>query len=58
MIEVLQFVFKRGFAEFDDVFHNVVGCVIGFGVYLGGAYLIRRILDIPEENAPGCLLRK
>ena len=32
-VELLQFVLKRGFAEFDDVFHNVVGCMIGFGIY-------------------------
>ena len=42
LIEVLQFVFKRGFAEFDDVFHNVLGCAIGFGMYLGVSDLIRR----------------
>ena len=39
VIEALQFVFKRGFAEFDDVFHNVVGCAIGFGLYLAVAWL-------------------
>lgn len=43
LIEVLQFVFKRGFAEFDDVFHNVLGCAIGFGVYVGVRWLIRQI---------------
>ena len=31
MIETLQFVLKRGFTEVDDVWHNVVGCVIGWG---------------------------
>lgn len=31
-IEVLQFFLHRGFSEFDDVFHNTLGCVIGFGV--------------------------
>lgn len=35
LIEVLQFAFRLGFAEFDDVFHNVVGCTIGYGVYVG-----------------------
>ena len=39
VIEVLQFVFKRGYAEFDDVFHNALGCLIGYGVYLGIAWL-------------------
>jgi len=43
LIEVLQFVFKRGFAEFDDVFHNVLGCAIGFGVYVLSAWLVMRI---------------
>ena len=32
-IETLQFFLKRGFAEVDDVMHNMVGCVIGYGVY-------------------------
>ena len=32
-IETLQLVFKLGFAEVDDVMHNTLGCVIGYGVY-------------------------
>ena len=32
-IEVLQYVLNRGFSEFDDVFHNAVGCMIGFGLF-------------------------
>lgn len=43
LIEVLQFVFKRGFAEFDDVFHNVLGCAIGYGVYVLVAWVVMRI---------------
>ena len=35
LIESLQFVLRRGFAEFDDVFHNVVGCLIGWGCMWG-----------------------
>ena len=31
-IEVLQLIFKRGLCETDDVIHNVVGCMIGYGV--------------------------
>ena len=42
LIETLQFVLKRGFAEVDDVMHNVVGCLMGYGVYVGIAYLIRK----------------
>ena len=33
-IEVMQFVFKKGFSEVDDVMHNTLGCVIGYGVFL------------------------
>lgn len=32
-IEVLQFAFVRGFAEFDDVMHNTLGCVMGYGLF-------------------------
>lgn len=43
LIEMLQFLLKRGFAEFDDVFHNVLGCAIGFGVYLAVTYVVKRV---------------
>ena len=32
VIQVLQLVFKRGLCEVDDVIHNVLGCVIGYGL--------------------------
>ena len=32
-IELLQLVFKRGCADIDDVIHNTLGCVIGYGFY-------------------------
>ena len=35
-IESLQFLFKRGFSELDDVMHNTLGCLIGYGIYLIG----------------------
>ncbi len=31
-IEVLQFYFKKGFSEVDDVMHNMLGCMVGYGV--------------------------
>ncbi len=31
-IELLQFFFKKGFCETDDVIHNVLGCMIGYGL--------------------------
>ena len=42
-IEVLQFVTGKGFSEFDDVMHNTLGCMIGFGLYLGLTFLIKRV---------------
>lgn len=33
-IEVLQFVFKKGLCEIDDVIHNVIGCMIGYWAIL------------------------
>ena len=38
-IELLQLIFKKGLCEIDDVIHNVLGCMIGYGV----AFLIKRI---------------
>lgn len=32
-IETLQYFFHRGFSEVDDVIHNTIGCLIGYGVY-------------------------
>ena len=33
-IEVLQLITARGLCEFDDVFHNMVGAVIGVGIVM------------------------
>ena len=43
MIEALQFFLRCGFTEFDDVFHNVLGCLIGYGVYVGVRGLVKRV---------------
>jgi len=43
VIEVLQFVTRRGFAEFDDVFHNTLGCLIGFGLFAAFSAAARRL---------------
>ena len=32
-IETLQYYFNLGVSEFDDVMHNSLGCMIGFGLY-------------------------
>ncbi len=31
-IELLQLIFMRGLCEVDDIIHNTVGCVIGYGI--------------------------
>ena len=33
LIEILQLLFKKGLCEVDDVIHNVLGCVIGYGIF-------------------------
>ncbi len=40
VIEVIQLFFHRGLFEFDDIFHNTLGTVIGIGVFV----LITRLL--------------
>ena len=42
-IESLQFLLKRGFAEFDDVLHNSLGCWAGYGVVVGIFCLGKRV---------------
>ena len=42
-IEVLQFILKRGLSEFDDVFSNTLGCLIGLGAYKMIEYAVSRI---------------
>lgn len=32
-IEATQFIFMKGFSELDDVIHNTIGCLIGYGIY-------------------------
>ena len=34
VIELIQLIFHRGLFEFDDIFHNTLGTVIGIGIYL------------------------
>lgn len=40
-IEILQLITSRGLCEFDDVFHNVIGAVIGVGVVMIGRKLFK-----------------
>ena len=45
LIEFLQLVFKKGVCEIDDVIHNVVGCLVGYGLYRIAYLLVRRDHD-------------
>lgn len=42
-IEAMQFFLKRGFAETDDVMHNTVGSLMGFGIYKLVRYGYKRL---------------
>ena len=37
LIELLQYSFKKGCVEVDDVIHNTLGCLIGFALFRGCA---------------------
>lgn len=32
-IELLQLIYKKGFSELDDVMHNTLGCMLGYGLF-------------------------
>lgn len=32
-IEVMQLIFNKGFSEVDDIIHNTLGCLMGYGLY-------------------------
>lgn len=42
-IEVQQFVYKKGFSELDDVMHNTLGGMIGYGMYTFMRYGFERL---------------
>lgn len=33
LVELLQLITKRGLCELDDIIHNTLGCIIGYGIY-------------------------
>ena len=39
-IEILQYFFKLGVAEFDDVMHNTLGCLLGYLFFM----LLKRLI--------------
>lgn len=45
LIEIIQFSMNLGFSEFDDVFHNSLGCLLGYGLNYLVAYFKKRYHD-------------
>ena len=46
MIETLQLITQRGLFELDDIFHNTVGVVVGYLIYL----LLRWVLQLIRKK--------
>lgn len=42
-IELLQFFFKKGLCETDDLIHNLLGCLLGYAIYKLTLRLIRYV---------------
>ena len=57
LTEWTQYLTRRGLCEADDVFHNVLGCLIGMGMLCAGARIAdrlrrrRAIAEEPEDPA-------
>ena len=41
-IESLQYILIRGNANVDDIIHNTLGCMLGYGLYKAGIILCKR----------------
>lgn len=39
LIETLQYTLNRGVAEFDDIFHNSIGVIIGYAMFIAVAHV-------------------
>lgn len=50
LIELLQFVFSKGVTELDDVFHNTIGALIGYGIYSLSTSLKRMVVRIAQKS--------
>lgn len=45
-IEVMQLITKNGLCEIDDVIHNTLGCVIGYGLFRMISWRVNKNYDI------------
>lgn len=48
-IEFSQFIFQKGLGEFDDVFHNTLGAIIGYWIVLSLNILKRKNMRIVKK---------
>ena len=42
-VEILQYIMKRGFSEVDDIIHNTLGGILGYGFYQICSSWLKRI---------------
>lgn len=49
-IEVLQLLLKRGLFEFDDIFHNTLGVIVGYLVYRMIMQIYSKMQKISRRN--------
>lgn len=49
-IEVCQLLFKSGFFEFDDLFNNTLGAIIGIILYLICELIVNKVLKIEIKS--------
>jgi len=47
-IETSQLFLKRGVCNMDDVIHNTIGCIIGYGIYRGCIIVIKKMQQMPQ----------
>lgn len=51
IIELLQFMLNRGYAEVDDIIHNTIGAILGFGLFCLFEWIYKKILKlIPNHD--------
>lgn len=49
-IEIAQLIMKRGFSELDDVIHNLLGTIIGYGLAAGLTMIVNKLICNRERR--------
>jgi len=49
-IEIAQLIMKRGFSELDDVIHNSLGTIIGYGLAAGLTMIVNKLICNRERR--------